>query len=353
MSIAANYPADAVRKMITAGHVSRIIQVAVRLGIPDLVADGARTTEQLAAASRTHGGALERFLRVLAANDLCSRRAGGTWELTGLGETLRSDSQTACHLAALYWGLDSVRAAWDRLDYSLRTGLPAFSHANGSSFFQHMTSTGEDGEVFDQYMTANQGERAAAHLERIDCRGFRRVVDVGGGQGAFLIELMKRNPHISGTILDLPCVADRARKLVKQEELDDRINVIDGSFFDGIPNGADAYVLSAILHDWPDEQALTILRACRAAMSDDAVLLVIEQMVDAKDVSPFSALLDVAMLVLLGGKERSREEFAELFAAAGLSLCAVTPTSTTFSVITARSAHRGDVHGVRPDLRGG
>ena len=340
MSITPNNPADAVRTMITAGHLSRVIQIAAQFGIPDLMASGTRNTEQLAAASGTQAGPLERLLRVLAANDLCSRRQCGTWELTRLGETLRSDSPGACHAAALYWGLDSVRAAWDRLDHSLRTGLPAFSRANGGPFFEHMKSSTEDGKVFDQFMTANQTERAAKHLDLIDCRGFRRVVDVGGGEGTFLIEMVKRHPHLSGTVLDLPHVAARARKTVKREQLEDRIIVNDGSFFDAVPKGADAYVLSAILHDWPDEQASTILRACRAAMSDDAVLLVIEQVVDPGGTSPFSALLDIAMLVLLGSSERSREEFGALFAAADLTLCAVTPTPTTFCIIRARPAHR-------------
>ena len=332
--------------MITAGHLARVIQIAVRLGIPDLVADGGRTTSAIAAASGMHGEALERMLRALAAHDLCAPRERGTWELTTLGETLRSNSPTACHGAALYWGLDSIRAAWDRLEYSVRTGMPAFSGSNGSAFFQHMEDSAEDGRVFNEFMTANQRERAARHADLIDCRSLRLVVDVGGGEGAFLIELAKRNPHLSGTVLEVPHVADRARQKVRHEQLEDRITVTTGSFFEAIPSGADAYVLSAILHDWPDEQALLILRACRAAMSHDAVLLVIEQVVDPENASRFSALLDIAMLVLLGGKERSCEEFSALFAAADLSLCAVTPTPTTFSVITARAAHRGDVHGV-------
>jgi hypothetical protein len=126
--------------------------------------------------------------------------------------------------------------------------------------------------------------------------------------------------------------------LVTREHLEDRITVAEGSFFDAAPKGADAYVLSAILHDWADEQALTILQACRAAMSDNTVLLVIEQVLEPGGASTFSALLDIAMLVLLGGKERSHEEFAALFAAADLELCEVTSTPTTFKIITARPA---------------
>jgi hypothetical protein len=341
VSTAVSDPADTVRDMITAGHLSRVIQIAVRLNVPDLVAEGCRTTAELAAATGTHGGALERLLRALVANNLCAKHEGDTWELTALGETLRSDSPTACHRAALYWGLDSVRAAWDRLDYSLRTGLPAFSPANGSLFFQHMADNTEDGGVFDEFMTANQRERAAIHAASIDCRGLRRVVDVGGGEGAFLIELAKRNPHLGGTVLELPHVSARARQQVTRERLQERVAVSEGSFFEAIPKGADAYVLSAIVHDWPDDQALRILRACRAAMTGDAVLFIVEQVVESTEVaSRFTALLDIAMLVLLGGKERSREEFAALSAEADMEIYAVTPTPTTFSIITARPARQ-------------
>jgi hypothetical protein len=341
MSAADSNPADIVRGMITAGHLSRAIQIAVRLGVPDLIARGTRTTAELAAATGTHDGAFGRLLRALAAHDLCTKNTGGTWELTALGETLRSDFPSACHGAALYWGLDSIRAAWDCLDHSLRTGLPAFCFANGSPFFQHMRDSTEDGAVFDEFMTANQRERAAIHAGSINCQGLRRVVDVGGGEGAFLIELAKRHPHLSGTVLELPHVCARARRKVTRERLEDRITVCEGSFFEAVPSGADAYMLSAILHDWPDDQALRILRVCRAAMTGDALLFIVEQVVHSAEVaSRFSALLDIAMLVLLGGKERSREEFAALLAEADLEISAVTPTQTSFGVVTARPARQ-------------
>jgi hypothetical protein len=337
VSTTAGNPAALVQEMITAGHVSRAIQIAVRLGIPDLIAVGRRTTEQLAEATGTNSRALERLLRVLAVNELCALDERGTWQLTNLGHTLRSGSPTACHAAALYWGLDSIRAAWDRLDDSLRSGQAAFSHANGGSFFRYMQSSADDAKVFDEFMTATQRERAAWHADAIDCQDLGRVIDVGGGEGAFLIELVKRNPHLSGIVLDLPHAAARARQAVIREQLHHRVSVAEGSFFEAIPHRADAYVLSAILHDWPDGQAVHILRACRAAMTGDAVLLVIEQVIDpAEPTSRFSALLDLTMLVLLGGKERTREEFGALFAAADLELVAVSPTPTTFSIITAR-----------------
>jgi hypothetical protein len=337
MSAAADSSASAVRDMITAGHRARMIQVAAQLGLADLVAEHHPTIAELAALTKTDAESLGRLMRALAASDLFAQNREGIWSLTTYGEALRSDAQAACHAAALYWGLDSVRAAWDRLEHSLRTGSPSFFEANGRPFFEHMQSRRDDGQIFDELMTANQRERAAVHADAIDCRGIRTLVDVGGGEGAFLIEVVKRNVLLDGTLLELAPVAARARNKVVAERLGDRIAIVEGSFFDAVPKGADAYVLSAILHDWPDEPAVAILRACRAAMRPEATLLIVEQIVEsAATATRFAAELDIAMLVLLGGRERTQEEFAALLASAGLSLCAATPTETTFSVILAK-----------------
>jgi hypothetical protein len=201
-------------------------------------------------------------------------------------------------------------------------------------------ATGDD-LIFDAFMTANQRERAAAYAGAIDCRDIRHLVDVGGGEGAFLIELVGRNPNLRGTVLELPHAAARARETVRRERLEDRIAVVEGSFFNAVPRNADAYVLSAILHDWSDGDVVEILRACRAAMRRDSRLLVIEQVVaESGPVSRFAAELDIAMLVLLGGRERTRAEFASLFAAAGLLLRAVTPTRAMSSVLVAQPCDR-------------
>jgi SAM-dependent methyltransferase len=329
--------ARTMRAMITAGHRARMIQVAAQLGIADVLARGPADAVLLAAECGCDAEALGRLLRALAGMGVFQQTAGGAWQLTELAETLCTDAPASCRAAALYWGLDSMRAAWDHLGHSIRTGEPAFDRANRRGFFEHLEAEPKEGELFNAFITQNQNRRAATHAAAIDCTRFRHVVDVGGGEGAFLAELLKRHAHLTGTVLDLPRAVAAARATACREHLDSRMDAVEGNFFHEIPSGADAYILASILHDWPDEAAVRILRACRAAMSPDARLFVIERVIGAPHVDPlFSAESDVTMMVLLGGKERTREEFVGLFEAAGLTLADAAYTPTSFSLLIAR-----------------
>jgi SAM-dependent methyltransferase len=327
------------RAMITAGHRARMIQVAAQLGIADVLASGPADAVLLAAECGCDAEALGRLLRALAAMGVFEQTAGGAWQLTELAETLRTDSPTSCRAAALYWGLDSMRAAWDHLEHSIRTGEPAFDRANRRGFFEHLEAEPKEGELFNAFITQNQNRRAAIHASSIDCTRFRHIVDVGGGEGAFLAELLKRHAHLTGTVLDLPRAVAAARATASREHLDSRMDAVEGDFFDQVPPGADAYILASVLHDWPDEAAVRILRACRAAMPPDASLLVIERILGDPGTSlPFSAESDITMMVLLGGKERTSEGFNELLEAADLTLTDTVHTPTSFIILIARPA---------------
>jgi len=327
------------RAMITAGHRARMIQIAAQLGIADILAHGPADPVLLAEESGCDGEALSRLLRALAASGVFARTTDGAWQLTELGETLCVDSPASCRAAALYWGLDSVRSAWDNLEYSIRTGQPAFDRANGRGFFEHMEAESKDGGLFDAFITRNQNGRAAIHAAAIDCTRFRHVVDVGGGEGAFLAELVKRNAHLTGTVLDLPRAVAAARRTARREHLDGRMAAVEGNFFHQVPSGADAYILASILHDWPDEAAVRILRACRAAMPPNGSLLLIEQVLGDPNTDPvFSTESDITMMVLLGGKERTRAGFVALLEAAGFTLVDTVCTPTSFSLLTGNPA---------------
>ena len=327
----------AMRAMITAGHRARMIQVAARLGIADILARGSTDSVRIAVESGCNADALGRLLRALAAIGVFARTTNGAWQLTELGETLCADSPASCRAAALYWGLDSIRSAWDHLEYAIRTGLSAFDRANGRGFFEHMEAEPKDGSLFDAFITKNQNCRAAIHAAAIDCTQFRHVVDVGGGEGAFLAELVKSNAHLTGTVLDLPRAVAAARRTARH--LAGRMDAVEGNFFHEVPSGADAYILASILHDWPDEAAVRILRACRAAMPPHGSLLLIEQVLGEPNTDlVFSAESDITMLVLLGGKERTRAGFVALLQAAGLTLVDAVCTPTSFSVLTAHPA---------------
>lgn len=327
------------RALITAGHRARMIQIAAQLGIADILARGPADPVLLAEQSGCDVVALGRLLRALAASGIFKPTTDGAWQLTELAETLCTDSPASCRAAALYWGLDSIRSAWDYLEHSIGTGEPAFDRANGRSFFAHMEAEPKEGDLFNSHMTRNQSGRAAIHAAAIDCTRFRHVVDVGGGEGAFLAELLKRNAHLTGAVLDLPRAVAAARETARREHLDGRMDAVEGSFFHHIPSDADAYILASILHDWPDEAAIRILRTCRAAMPPNASVLVIEQILgDPNTDRLFSAESDVAMMVLLGGKERTREGFAALFEAADLTLTDTVYTPTSFSLLIAHPA---------------
>jgi SAM-dependent methyltransferase len=326
------------RAMITAGHRARMIQVAAQLGIADILARGPTDSVHLAVEAGCDADALGRLLRALAASGVFAQVTDGTWHLTELGETLCAGSPVSCRAAAMYWGLDSIRNAWDFLEHSIRTGEPAFARANRRRFFEHMEAEANDGNLFDAFITRNQNGRAAIHAAAINCTQFRHVVDVGGGEGAFLVELLKRHAHLTGTVLDLPRTVAAARETARREHLDGRMDAVEGSFFHQVPSGADAYILASILHDWPDEAAVRILRACRSAMQPGARLLMIEQVLGDPNTDPlFSAESDIAMMVLLGGRERTREDFAALLVAADLALANVVYTRTSFSLLLART----------------
>jgi hypothetical protein len=329
----------AMRAMITAGHRARMIQIAAQLGIADILARGPVDPVLIAGEAGCDVVALSRLLRALAASSIFARTKDGAWQLTELGETLCVGSPASCRAAALYWGLDSVRSAWDNLEYSIRTGQPAFDRANGRGFFEHMEAEASDGGLFDAFITRNQNGRAAIHAAAIDCTRFRHVVDVGGGEGALLAELVKRNAHLTGTVLDLPRAVAAARRTARREHLDGRMDAVEGNFFHQVPSGADAYILASILHDWPDEAAVRILRACRAAMPPNGSLLLIEQVLGDPNTDPvFSTESDITMMVLLGGKERTRAGFVALLEAAGFTLVDTVCTPTSFSLLTGNPA---------------
>lgn len=324
------------RDMLYAGHRARMIQLAAELGLADLLAAAPRTSGELAALTGTDPDALFRLMRTLARQGLFARDGEGgdvRWRLAPLGETLRSDVAGSFRPMALYWGLGSLRAAWDHLDHSIRSGRPGFRRANGAEFFDHFATHPDDGAIFDAFIS--QPQRYAAHAAAVDWSGFAHVVDVGGGTGAFLREVLARNPDLVGTVFDTERVIGAMPPT--GDVIAGRLRAEAGSFFERVTPGADAYVLSQVLHDWPDPPCLAILRACRAAMPAHAVLLVMEQVVGEGPDPAFADHLDMAMLVLLGGRERSRAEFDRLFAPAGFALESVTPMPTSFSLLTCRA----------------
>jgi hypothetical protein len=227
------------------------------------------------------------------------------------------------------------RAAWGELLHSTRTGEPGFQRCFGVPFFQYMLEHPHRHAVYDAAMTTIHGGETEPVLEAYDFAGCRSVVDVGGGKGLLLAALLERHPEVQGTLFDLPAVAERAHSTFASLGLESRCRVEGGDFFDAVPRGAAAYLLRHVVHDWEDADAVRILRNCCEAMGEDGSVLVVETVIPPGDAPAFGKWLDLMML-LVGGRERTREEYASLFAAAGLRLCRVIPTAAEVCILEGR-----------------
>ena len=326
-----------VRDLILGGQRAAMVHAVTRCGIPDLLAGGPVDLETLAQNSGTDASLLGRILRALAASDLFAQTAEGLWALTPLGELLRRDRPDSLYPLAVYASEPWMRGAWDKLEYGLRSGEVPFHHANNASYFEFLERHPESRRIFDSVMASNQMPRVATLATAYDWSQFAHIVDVGGGHGILLLNLLKAHPGIIGTVFELPQVAAAARRFAEWEGLADRMDAVAGDFFSEAPPHGDAIVLSRILHDWRDADCDTILRNCRASLNPGAALLVLEQVIEPGQGQRAAKEADIHMHVLLGGKERTREEFTALFAASGFVLTDVVATPTTNQIVVGRA----------------
>jgi hypothetical protein len=332
-------PTVALRRLVNGYQVTQAIHVAATLGIADLLRDGPRSSEELAAECSCHAPSLRRVLRALASVGVLYEGADGRFALTEVGACLRSDAPDPVGGWAAFVGRPYHFAAWSSLLHTVRTGENAFAAVHGTDVWDYRAADAEEGAIFDRAMT-DITRRANRHLlETYDFSGLRAVVDVGGGHGAFVAALLSEHPRMRGVVFDLPHVVVNAPSLLAEAGVADRCEVVGGSFFDdALPTGADAYLLKAILHDWSDDDALRIVRACRAAAPAHAVLLVVERDLGAANESPEAKFADLNMMVGPGGRERTRDEFAALLAEGGFALQLALPTAIGLSVFEARPA---------------
>ncbi len=324
-------PTVTLRRLTNGYQVTQAIHVAATLGIADLLRDGPRASAALARETATHAPSLHRVLRALASVGVLHEGDDGRFALTAVGECLRSDTAEPVGAWAAFVGRPYHWQAWGALLHGVRTGEGPFRSVHGTDAWGYRAAHPEEGAIFDAAMTDIM-RRANAHLLAVYAFGrFETVVDVGGGRGAFLGAVLEANPHTRGILFDQPHVVDGA-------VVGERCEVVGGSFFDAIPEGADAYLLKAVLHDWDDDDALRILARCRSAIPADGTLLVVERDLGAPNENADAKFSDLNMLVSLGGRERTREEFAELLARGGFALQSATPSAIGLSVFEAHPA---------------
>jgi O-methyltransferase/methyltransferase family protein len=316
---------EELRRLVNGYQATQAIHVAVTLGIPDLLAEGARGSDELAGATESHAPTLYRLLRALASIGVLDEHGERRFALTPLGGGLRSDAEPSIAAWARFVGRPYHWEAWGHLLHSVRTGETAFEHLHGESVWEYRATRPGESELFDRAMTALTRVGNQALVEAYDFGRFGVVVDVGGGRGALLAAILDANPRVRGVLFDQPHVVAGA-------EVGERCDVVAGSFFDAVPEGGDAYMLKSIIHDWEDAEAVAILRVCRRAMRPGTALLVIERELGGPNELPQAKFSDLNMLVAPGGRERSEEEYAALFAAGGFELVDVSRAGSAMCV---------------------
>jgi SAM-dependent methyltransferase len=329
-------PPIALFRMVTGHYVSRAVHLAAELGIADLLAAGPQDSDALAKATASHGPSLRRVLRLLASAGVLTEEADGRFSLTPTGNCLRTDIPGSMHAAALVFG-GMTQQAWSGLRHSVQTGKPAFAEVFGTEAFEYLARHPDEAATFDLAMSGFTRMIAGAVAATWDFSPFTTVMDVGGGNGMLLEGILAANPGLRGILFDLPHVAERARQRLHATTVADRCQVLAGDFFDEVPAGADACLLKHVIHDWDDERAAAILRNCHRAMGAGGVLLLVEGVypprIDTSDAAMAAASNDVNMLVCTGGRQRSEQEFHELYKAAGFRLTRIAPTPARVCVI--------------------
>jgi hypothetical protein len=328
-------PATALRRLLNGYQVSQAVHAAAMLGIPDLLADGARTPDELAPEAGADSDALRRLLRALAAVGVLHEDEDDRFSLTQLGDCLRRDSPDSLAAWAVFVGSPHHWTTWGHLLDGIRSGENVFKSLHGVDVWQYRAEHEEERAVFDAAMVGLTRRTNVAILEAFDFGRFRTLVDIGGGLGTFVAGVLAAYPLLQGILFDQPHVVAGADDLLRDAGVADRCRVATGSFFDSVPEGGDAYLLKSVLHDWADEESVAILRACRRAIVSDGRLLVVERVVGRPNEGADTKFSDLNMLVMPGGRERTLEEFALLFEAAGFRLEGETPTASGFSVIEA------------------
>lgn len=319
-------------QMITGYWISQMVYVAARLELADRLQSGPRTAEQLAPATGTHAPSLYRLLRALAGVGVLVEDDQRRFALTEVGQTLRQDVPGSQWAMARMMGEEHFRC-WGELLYSIQTGEKAFDKIYGTPAFHYLSRHEEQARIFDKAMVSVHGRETGAMLDAYDLSGVTTLADIGGGNGSLLTAALQRHPHLKGILFDLPGVITRARENLRAAGLADRCQAIPGSFFEAVPPGADAYLMRHIIHDWTDEQCTQILRLIHQVIPPQGKLLVLESVIRPGNEFDFAKLLDLNMLLIPGGKERTEEEFRSLLAAGGFRLTRIVPTPADLCVL--------------------
>ena len=337
VSTKATAPAAFLTQILMGSLASQALYVAAKLGIADLLADSPKTVEQLAKSTSTDAPSLYRVMRALASIGVFTEQNKGTFAITASAEPLRSDAPNSLRDVTIFWGEDWHWEVWGKILYSVRTGKSAWAQIHGDEVFEYFSKNPEASQIFNRAMSSFTGIAADAVVDAYDFSEIETIVDIAGGHGRLLTGILETNPKMRGVLFDLAHVIAGAREQVAKSTAAERVEFADGDFFASVPEGADAYIMKHIIHDWDDERSVTILQNIKRAMKPGGRVLLVEAVIADGNNQDFGKLLDLEMLVSPGGKERTADEYKELFDRAGLKLTRIVPTKSPYSVIEAMS----------------
>jgi hypothetical protein len=326
-------PVKVMTQMLLGNRVQQAISVAAKLGIADLLKDGPKCCDELARATDAHPDALYRLLRALAGYGVFAEVEPRQFMLTPLASLLQTDAPGSLRPVAVWFGTMAYKV-FGGLEYSVRTGEPAFEHIFGMEFFEYLAQHPEMSNLFDAFMARQTAPVASAVLGTYDFSGIDTLVDVGGGRGELIAAVLKAYPNIRGILYDLPHVVRGAESLLQSAGVSDRCTVTAGDMSESVPTGGDAYAMKSIVHSAGDDEAILWLRNCRRAMNDNGKLLLIEYVIPPGNDPHPSKLLDLMMLLGTdSGRERTEAEFRSLLEAASFRLTRTVSTESFYSVI--------------------
>lgn len=340
MAFAANAlelsPGEQMMQMMAGKWVARAISVAAELGVADVLAAGPKTVGEIATATRSHPPSLYRLLRALASQGIFAETTTSRFELTPLADCLRSDSPHSMRNSARFFGIPIMWRAWEELLHSVRTGETGVRKAfNIDNAFHYLRDHPEEAAIFDGAMTDYTRIGAPALAQAYDFNRFDTIADIAGGEGLLLATILRKYQRCGGILFDMEHVMERARKHLSGAGLTARCAVVPGDFFQSVPV-ADAYILKHIIHDWSDAEAAAILRTIRKSIPDTGRVLLAEGVIPKGNVPDPAKWLDLEMLAVPGGRERTETEYAALFRASGFRLVQVHPTQAPESWVEAK-----------------
>lgn len=317
--------------------LTQCIGVAAQLGIADQLVEGAQPVDVLAESINADAQSLYRLLRALASSGIFAETEPRYFRLTPMAECLRTDAPNSIRNLAIWTAIEPTHwETWGNLLHSVKTGKPAFEKVAGKPIFEYFKQNSEASTIFNQAMTSASAMFNPALVHAYDFSSITTLVDVGGGQGAFLAAILQAHPHLNGIVYDLPHVVADASSYLQQLGLHQRCQAIGGSFLESVPNGGDAYIMKNTLTNWDDEHAIQILQNCYCAMPQDGKLLLAQSVIASGNEPDLGKFTDLEMLlVTAGGHERTAVEFEAILNAAGFQLIRILPTQCPSSLIEA------------------